>query len=255
MPEAANDFAPRLQEVQRFSRFLQRQLQSRPWLEERLANSVHRPLDGNGMRAWIAEQAPNDDSVADHLRRLRAWTLCHLAYRDLAGLADLAEVTETMSALADVAVATAHDILQATLTAKHGIPRNADGVEQHLMVIGMGKLGGRELNVSSDVDFIFVFPDDGETDGARPISNFEFFTRLGQRLNRSQSGNVSWRAIPSAISASTPKPPGTSSTSAVGTSARATSTCSPSTRLSVRTSPARGPAKQTSAPGKRLSTS
>ena len=185
MPEAANDFAPRLQEVQRFSRFLQRQLQSRPWLEERLANSVHRPLDGNGMRAWIAEQAPNDDSVADHLRRLRAWTLCHLAYRDLAGLADLAEVTETMSALADVAVATAHDILQATLTAKHGIPRNADGVEQHLMVIGMGKLGGRELNVSSDVDFIFVFPDDGETDGARPISNFEFFTRLGQRLNRS----------------------------------------------------------------------
>ena len=185
MPEAANDFAPRLHEAQGFSRFLQRQLQSRPWLEERLASSADHPLDGDGMRAWIAEQGPNEDNVADHLRRLRAWTLCHLAYRDLAGLANLAEVTETMSALADVAVATAHDILHATLIAKHGIPRNADGVEQHLMVIGMGKLGGRELNVSSDVDFIFVFPDDGDTDGARPISNFEFFTRLGQRLIRS----------------------------------------------------------------------
>ncbi|MCB1917303.1 MAG: bifunctional [glutamate--ammonia ligase]-adenylyl-L-tyrosine phosphorylase/[glutamate--ammonia-ligase] adenylyltransferase [Rhodocyclaceae bacterium] len=185
MPEATDAFASRLEQVGRHSRFLQRQLQSRPWLAECLAGSVDRPLEENGMRAWLAEQTPNEHGVADVLRRLRAWTLCHLAYRDLAGLADLAEVTETMSALADVAVDTAHDILCRTLKDRHGTPRNAEGVEQRLMVIGMGKLGGRELNVSSDVDFIFVFPDDGDTDGARPISNFEFFTKLGQRLIRS----------------------------------------------------------------------
>ncbi|MCB1910219.1 MAG: bifunctional [glutamate--ammonia ligase]-adenylyl-L-tyrosine phosphorylase/[glutamate--ammonia-ligase] adenylyltransferase [Rhodocyclaceae bacterium] len=184
MPEVTQAFAARLDAVGRHSRFLLRQLQSRPWLTAQVAGSVDRPLDADGMNAWLAAQLPDEDTVADKLRRLRAWTLCHLAYRDLAGLADLGEVTETMSALADVAVATAHDILCASLRAKHGQPRNAQGVEQQLMVIGMGKLGGRELNVSSDVDFIFVFPDDGDTDGPRPISNFEFFTRLGQRLIR-----------------------------------------------------------------------
>ena len=56
------------------------------------------------------------------------------------------------------------------------------GVVQRLVVIGMGKLGGEELNVSSDVDLVFVYPDDGETDGARPVSNREFFDRLGRRV-------------------------------------------------------------------------
>jgi hypothetical protein len=53
---------------------------------------------------------------------------------------------------------------------------------QHLLVVAMGKLGGGELNVSSDVDLIFVYPEDGETNGAKPISNHEFFARLGRKL-------------------------------------------------------------------------
>ena len=57
-----------------------------------------------------------------------------------------------------------------------------DGAVQRLHIIGMGKLGGGELNVSSDVDLIFAYPEDGETDGARRISNQEYFTRLGRRL-------------------------------------------------------------------------
>ena len=56
------------------------------------------------------------------------------------------------------------------------------GRAQQLHVVGMGKLGGGELNVSSDIDLVFVYPEDGETDGARSISNHEFFTRLGRRL-------------------------------------------------------------------------
>jgi hypothetical protein len=65
----------------------------------------------------------------------------------------------------------------------HGEPLDSAGRPQQLIVVGMGKLGGGELNASSDIDLIFVFPEDGETDGrARKINNFEFFTRLGKRL-------------------------------------------------------------------------
>ena len=72
------------------------------------------------------------------------------------------------------------------LAAIHGTPRGADGVPQDLLVVGMGKLGGGELNVSSDIDLIFVYDEDGETDAARTvrrrISNHEFFAQLGRRV-------------------------------------------------------------------------
>jgi glutamate-ammonia-ligase adenylyltransferase len=68
------------------------------------------------------------------------------------------------------------------LADRYGTPRGADGSVQQMIVIGMGKLGGRELNVSSDIDLIFVYPEDGDTDGQRAISNFEYFTRLGRAL-------------------------------------------------------------------------
>ena len=58
----------------------------------------------------------------------------------------------------------------------------ASGKPQELHVVGMGKLGGAELNVSSDIDLVFVYPEEGETDGERPVSNHEFFSRLGRRL-------------------------------------------------------------------------
>jgi glutamate-ammonia-ligase adenylyltransferase len=68
--------------------------------------------------------------------------------------------------------------------ARFGEPRAAHGEVQPLVVIGMGKLGGRELNFSSDVDLVLLFPEHGETDGPRGIANEEFFTRLGQALAR-----------------------------------------------------------------------
>ena len=51
-----------------------------------------------------------------------------------------------------------------------------------MMILGMGKLGGRELNYSSDIDLIFLYPEEGQTDGARSIDNAEFFLRLGQKI-------------------------------------------------------------------------
>jgi glutamate-ammonia-ligase adenylyltransferase len=98
-----------------------------------------------------------------------------------------------MTQIAEQAVAVALAIHMAALTARYGTPRGPDGRAQDMIVIGMGKLGGRELNVSSDIDLIFVYPEDGDTDaatstkGGKSISNFEFFTRLGRALINSIS--------------------------------------------------------------------
>ncbi len=180
-PHKAHTMSP-LDRATSLSRFLSRLLDARPELRREVADSLDRPFGGEDMAAWIAAQTPDEASLKPVLRRLRARVMAHVASRDLAGLANLAEVTETMTALADVTVAQSLAVLRPPLVARHGEPRDSQGRVQEFIVIGMGKLGGRELNVSSDVDFIFVYPEDGDTDGAASISNFEFFTRLGKKL-------------------------------------------------------------------------
>ncbi|MDD3354832.1 bifunctional [glutamate--ammonia ligase]-adenylyl-L-tyrosine phosphorylase/[glutamate--ammonia-ligase] adenylyltransferase, partial [Zoogloea sp.] len=164
------------------SRFLRRQLDSRSWLSSRLSPGLQAPLDATALRDFLREEQVTENSLKPALRKLRAWVICHTLIRDLAGLASLGEVTETMTLLADIAVETAHDVLREQLVAKHGVPLSADGREQEFIIIGMGKLGGRELNVSSDIDLIFVYPEDGSTAGPRTIDNYEFFTKLGRSL-------------------------------------------------------------------------
>ena len=171
-----------LDQALRLSRFLQRLLDGRPGLRQEVEASLNEPLSAEAMRAFLAHEGCAENTLKTALRRLRARVLAHVAARDLAGLANLAEVTETMTLLAEVAVDAALPVLRAGLVARHGEPRNARGEAQEFIVIGMGKLGGRELNVSSDIDLIFVYPEEGDTDGGAPISNFEFFTRLGRRL-------------------------------------------------------------------------
>ena len=118
------------------------------------------------------------------LRQFRRREMVRIAWRDLAGLAGLVETLGDLSDLADVAVSAALDRLYAWQCQRYGAPRGADGQPQRMVVLGMGKLGGRELNFSSDIDLIFAYPSQGETDGARAISNEEFFRRLGQRLGK-----------------------------------------------------------------------
>jgi glutamate-ammonia-ligase adenylyltransferase len=133
------------------------------------------------MRGFLAARDTSDDArLARALRELRARVWLRVAARDLAGLAPLAEVVGTMSDLAEVALAAAHRHHRARLEAEHGAPAGAGD----LLVVGMGKLGGRELNVSSDIDLVFVHPEEGETAGPRALSNQEFFVRLGQRIIR-----------------------------------------------------------------------
>ncbi len=164
-----------------YSRYLSRLLQARPELECELAPGTA-PLSAPLIQAWLDETPPTEDSLKPALRRLKQRAMARIAARDLSGQADLAEVVESMTLLADAAVAAALEVTEAALAGRYGVPRNAAGERQRLIVIGMGKLGGRELNVSSDIDLIFVYPEDGDTDGARQVSNFEFFTRLGKAL-------------------------------------------------------------------------
>jgi glutamate-ammonia-ligase adenylyltransferase len=112
--------------------------------------------------------------------------MASLIVRDLGGSASLAQVVETMTQLADVTTNVALDFVHRQLAAQYGEPLDRRGQPQRLLVVGMGKLGGRELNVSSDVDYIFIYPEDGETAGAagggRKIEAYDFFVRLGKRL-------------------------------------------------------------------------
>ena len=121
------------------------------------------------------------------MRRLRNLLLCAIINRDLSGLADLSEVVGAMTHFAEFAIRTHLNALYEELTDMHGIPTGThSGKKQEMIGLGMGKLGGEELNVSSDIDLIFVYPENGDTVGTRPgqrlLSNQEFFTRLGKRL-------------------------------------------------------------------------
>jgi len=118
------------------------------------------------------------------LRRWRRYELARIAWRDLAGWADLDETLAELTAFADAAIRAAVDYARQTLVARYGEPRSGTGVAEPLVVLGMGKLGGGELNFSSDVDLVLLFPEHGETDGARGVANEEFFTRLAQGLVR-----------------------------------------------------------------------
>ena len=127
----------------------------------------------------------NQAALYRTLRDLRKRTMATLIVRDLAGWATLKEVTCAMTQLAEVSTAMALDWITHDFSSSYGTPRNtssANGDPQTLIVVGMGKLGGAELNVSSDIDLIFVYPEDGETDGTRTLSNHEYFARVGRAL-------------------------------------------------------------------------
>lgn len=126
------------------------------------------------------------------MRRLRHLIVAILIERELTGRSDLNEVLDTISAFAEFAVKTHLSHLSSELAEAHGIPiGHESGMPQELIVLGMGKLGGYELNVSSDIDLIFVYPEGGETQTTspeqKPLSNHEFFIKLGKQLIRALS--------------------------------------------------------------------
>jgi glutamate-ammonia-ligase adenylyltransferase len=126
--------------------------------------------------------AADDAAFMDSIRRFRRRQLVRIAWRDLASLTDVETVLRELTLLADVCISAASDCATRSLRERYGVPRGQDGSELKLLVLGMGKLGGGELNFSSDIDLVFLFPEHGETDGGRPLEHEEYFTRLGRRV-------------------------------------------------------------------------
>jgi glutamate-ammonia-ligase adenylyltransferase len=134
--------------------------------------------------AWAAGEEPDEVGLMAALRRWRTREMVRIAWRDLAGFAAIEQTLLEQSAFAQSAIQQAHRHARRILVQRHGVPRSASGTAQVLIVVGMGKLGGGELNFSSDIDLVFLFPEAGDTDGARSLANEDFFTRLGQLLIR-----------------------------------------------------------------------
>lgn len=151
------------------------------------SQSLSRPMDRSALREELYRalgDAPDEATAMAVLRRMRRREWMRLAWREIA---DTSEVMDTLGELtdaADILIRGAMDFAGRSLRGRHGVPRNAGGDAQELTVFGMGKLGGGELNYSSDIDLVFVYPQAGETDGERCISNEAYFTRLGQALIR-----------------------------------------------------------------------
>ncbi|MEO0318177.1 MAG: bifunctional [glutamate--ammonia ligase]-adenylyl-L-tyrosine [Pseudomonadota bacterium] len=139
------------------------------------------------LRQALATGSSDGMPVGAALRRMRGLLFAAIVERDVTGRADLDEVLAAISRFADFAVRKALADQYAALCGLHGVPIGEEsGRPQQMIVVGMGKLGGHELNVSSDIDLIFLYPEGGETrterDDQRPLSNHEFFVRLGKRL-------------------------------------------------------------------------
>jgi glutamate-ammonia-ligase adenylyltransferase len=165
------------------SPFARRLLESDPTLLTSLLEQLQQPWSRDVMLDFMSVRQIHDEaSLKQRLRKLRQHVMARIIARDLNGLANLDEVMETCTVLAEVSVQTALERLELWQREVHGNPVGESGDVQQLIVIGMGKLGGRELNVSSDIDLIFAYAEDGETDGARPVSNHDYFTRLGKKL-------------------------------------------------------------------------
>ncbi len=158
----------------------------RPALLSALLHSgdLSRSLAADELNATLA--ALLDEAGADlHavLRHFRQRHMLRIIWRDFTRRADTPETTRDTSLLAEACLIQAQRVLAAELEARYGRPIGRhSGAAQQLLVIAMGKLGARELNVSSDIDLIFVYPEAGQTDGDRGLSNEEFFIKLGQRL-------------------------------------------------------------------------
>ena len=183
-----NEDEARLRHAMRCSPFIQRLLFSDAALLPDLLQNLRAPWTEQAMRDWLSGQEVVDEATLKRaLRKLRQQVMLRTIVRDLSGLADLNEVMRCMTALAEVAVRCALQHLSGWQQAIYGTPMGESGTRQELIVVGMGKLGGGELNVSSDVDLIFAFEEDGETGSSqsvseKPSSNSDFFTRLSKKL-------------------------------------------------------------------------
>jgi [glutamine synthetase] adenylyltransferase / [glutamine synthetase]-adenylyl-L-tyrosine phosphorylase len=155
------------------------------WLSE-IANNLPKADERQYYQNWLTKKltlVSDETELMKELRQFRRYILVRLAWSQLTHISCDEQILLQLSELAEVIIVTARDWLYELSCKEWGTPCNAQGKLQPLLVLGMGKLGGGELNFSSDIDLIFTYPEHGQTQGGRrELDNSVFFTRLGQRL-------------------------------------------------------------------------
>lgn len=178
--------SPEAQVVLAFSDFVCDSMAAHPaWLEE-LQHSPPLADEWQHYAAWLQQELQGVDSelaLMSALRLFRRRMMVRIAWSQALQQVPTESSLQQLSALAETLIIAARDWLYAACCREWGTPCNQAGVAQPLMILGMGKLGGGELNFSSDIDLIFAWPENGSTlGGRRELDNAQFFTRLGQRL-------------------------------------------------------------------------
>ncbi len=166
-----------------FSEYIWEGLTRNPLILKKLIESkdLFTPYSSHTVKDKLNKKLENNSdpsAVKDILVQTKLYETIRTAWRDLTRAAPLEETLEDLSCLADVIVQSAVTYLYDQVSLTHGVPVDEKGNVQQLIVLGMGKLGAGELNFSSDIDLIFVYGKEGNTNGQRVISNGEFFTRL-----------------------------------------------------------------------------
>lgn len=133
------------------------------------------------LRSLVADVV-DEDQFKQTIREFRNKQLLKICWQDLMLQANVFDILRQLSAVADACICVAADWIRAQQVEKHGEPLTEDGDVAHLVVIALGKLGGEELNFSSDIDVMFCYSASGNTDGERSISNQQFFIQLAQKL-------------------------------------------------------------------------
>ncbi|ELZ8931376.1 bifunctional [glutamate--ammonia ligase]-adenylyl-L-tyrosine phosphorylase/[glutamate--ammonia-ligase] adenylyltransferase [Cronobacter dublinensis] len=169
-----------------FSDFVREAISAHPdWLHE--LEAAPPEVDewrhyGDWLQATLAD-VHDEAALMRALRQFRRRIMTRIAWSQTLARATTQQTLTQLSELAQTLIVAARDWLYAACCREWGTPCNAQGVPQPLMILGMGKLGGGELNFSSDIDLIFAWPESGSTQGGRrELDNAQFFTRLGQRL-------------------------------------------------------------------------
>jgi [glutamine synthetase] adenylyltransferase / [glutamine synthetase]-adenylyl-L-tyrosine phosphorylase len=166
-----------------YSTFLSEEILEHPeWAEQLLdPMDLQRVATAEDLRAGLDTLLPPGLPTPVDLAKFRRRQILRIMIRDVLGLGTLPEITGELTAVADVIVGAAYERIYRDLVGRHGSPQ-FEGVEAKFAVIALGKMGGEELNYSSDIDLMFLYSANGETTGPLSITNKEFFKRASNQL-------------------------------------------------------------------------
>jgi glutamate-ammonia-ligase adenylyltransferase len=165
------------------SRYLASLFDAKPELCKTIKKSILSPVHTDDILKYAKDFSLSDtNSLNTNLRLMRHHFFALSLIRDLNGLSEITETFNTHTILAETALREAEKFHWEALTKQHGLPVNSNGDIQKLIIVAMGKMGGYELNPSSDIDLVFFYEEDGATTGKSSISNQDFFTKLGKLI-------------------------------------------------------------------------